>query len=140
MEPNNTDTAETPPKRNRSRTTKLIPIGVVVLVVVIALVVVSRPVPGQRTNTDTSVTVIVSVAEGAATTEYPITLQEGGDPEHEADHVIEPLQGTNGVSSATLDWSSGAVVLRVEFDPAVVSSAEIANVIAESGYLAAPTK
>jgi len=139
MEPNSVEQGETPPKSNKSRATKLIPIGVVLLILGIALAVVSRPAPGQRTTSDTSVHVVVSVADGSEVAEYPIVLQEGGDPAHEADHVIEPLQGVEGVSSATLDWSSG-ILLTVEFDPAVVSASDIANIIAESGYLAAPTK
>lgn len=123
----------------KSRVAKLVPVGIAVLVVIAAFALLSRPVPGQRTNTDTSVRLVVGAGEAKKKASYPIGLREGGDPAHEADHVMEPLLGVNGVSAVTMDWSQG-VVLIVEFDPAVVSSADIANAIAGSGYLVAPTQ
>jgi len=124
-------------KPRRSRAVRVVPIIIIVLMVVLAVVLVSRPTPGARTTTESSVRVIVSTASGSATSEFPVALQEGGDPEHEADHIIEPLQGIAGISTVTLDWSSD-LVLTVEFDPTVVSSQDIANVLAKSGYLAPP--
>jgi len=130
---------EAAPKPNKSPVVKLVAIVIVVLVVVAAFALISRPVPGRRTGTDTSVRLIVGAAAAKQAAKYPIALQEGGDPAHEADHVMEPLQGVNGVSTVTMDWSDG-VVLIVEFDPALISASDIANVIAQSGYLQAPTQ
>jgi copper chaperone CopZ len=128
---------ESPAKPKRPSAIRWVAVIVVVVMVGAAFVLASRPVPGQRTTTETSVHVVIVAAKGDATSAFPIALQEGGDAEHEADHVIEPLQGLDGVTSAKLDWSSG-LVLTVEFDSAVVSAQEIANAIAKSGYLANP--
>jgi len=117
---------------------KYVAIGIVIVMVIVAFAVMSRPVPGQRTSTATSLSVIIG-GEGGSQAKYPILLREGGDPAHEADHIVEPLLDMDGVATATLDWSNG-VFLIVEFDPAVVSSSDIANAIAQSGYLAAPTQ
>jgi len=111
----------------------------VVLMVVLGVVFASRPTPGSRTTTATSVRVVVSTAPGASTAEFPVALQEGGDPEHEADHIIEPLQGLDGISDVTLDWSSG-LTLRVRFNPAMVTAQTIEDELSESGYLAQPAQ
>jgi copper chaperone CopZ len=118
---------------------RLIPIALVALIVVLAFGIVSRPVPGERISTDTSLQIVVSSASAAEQVEFPIQLQEGNDPEHEADHVIEPLKGMAGIASATLDWSS-SLVLVVDYDPAQVSSPQIADTLAKIGYLKAPTQ
>jgi len=126
---------QTPVKPKRSRAVRVASILIVVVIVGAAFALVSRPAPGQRTTTDTSVQVVIVAARGDASAEFPIALQEGGDPEHEADHVFEPLQGLSGVSSAKLDWSSG-LVLTVEYDSSAISAEQIADTVAKSGYLA----
>jgi len=126
-------------KTSKPRLMRVVPIVVVVLMVVLGVVFASRPTPGSRTTTATSVRVVVSTAPGASTAEFPVALQEGGDPEHEADHIIEPLQGLGGISEVTLDWSSG-LVLTVEFDPSLVTAQDIESELSKSGYLAQPTQ
>ena len=137
MEPTNTadDTTAAPAKR--SALVRFAPIIVVVLLVVLAVVVLSRPAPGRKTTTETSTAVIVSTASPAESVQYPITLVEGGDAAHEADHVFEPLMGVDGVASAKLDWSSG-VALTVEFDPEIISAQEVASIVMSSGYVSTP--
>lgn len=131
----NSEDSQAPVKSKRSSSVRWVPIVVVILIVGAALVVLSRPTPGRRTTTDTSASVIVTTAEGNANADFPIVLQEGGDASHEFDHIVEPLQGVAGVSSATLDWSSG-LVLTVTFDTAAISAQEVADRLAASGYLA----
>lgn len=130
---------EVPVKPKKPAMVRWAPVIVVAVIVIAAFAIVSKPAPGRRTTTDTSVHMVIGNAQPATTTEYPITLQEGGDPAHEADHVLEPLQGVEGVAAATLDWSGG-IVLKVEHDPDVVSAQKIANLMATSGYLSAPTE
>lgn len=121
----------------RSLPVRVMPFVVIAILVVVAIAVVSRPTPGSRTTTDTSVRVVIGMGEPVDQARYPVALQEGGDAAHEADHIFEPLQGAQGVSAATLDWSNG-IVLSVEFDPGEISSAEVANLIAQTGYLQPP--
>lgn len=115
----------------------LITIIVVVGIIALAASVLSRPTFGQKTTTDTSVKVVVGQSKPASEAQFRITLKEGGDPAHEVDHVIEPLKGVWGLSTATMDWSSG-VVLTVTYDPAEVSEQDIAARLAEGGYAPAP--
>jgi copper chaperone CopZ len=96
----------------------------------------SRPTVGTRTSTDTSVSVIIGTAKGTESSTFPITLQEGGDPGHEVDHVLTPIKGIDGVANATLDWASG-VNLTVTHDPAVITAEKIEGLLAESGYISA---
>ena len=124
----------------KSTAARIAPILVVVLLVAVAFALVSRPTAGRKTTSDTSVSVIIGNGRGDAKAQYPIALQEGGDPAHESDHVFESLQGLEGVAVATLDWSTGAVVLTVSLDQEKISASEIANALAGSGYLAAPTQ
>jgi len=126
---------QTPVKPKRSRAVRVASVLIVVVIVGAAFALVSRPAPGQRTTTDTSVQVVIVAARGDASAEFPIALQEGGDPVHEADHVFEPLQGLSGVTSAKLDWSSG-LVLTVEYDSSAITPEQIAETVAKSGYLA----
>ena len=128
-----TETADAPVRR--PALVRFAPLIIVALLLVAAFAIVSRPEPGRRTSTETSTTVVVSAASPAESVEYPIQLQEGGDAAHEADHIFEPLAGTEGVASAKLDWSSG-VVLTVSYDPAVIEAQEIASLVMSSGYLA----
>jgi copper chaperone CopZ len=140
MRQSSTPQSTTEPGRPRkSRAAKLVPIAIVVLVIVAAALVLSRPTAGTRTTTDTSVTIVVSNADAVETESYPVTLLEGSDPGHEADHIIDSVRQVPGVALATLDWSSG-LVLSVEFDPEVVSAPEIAGALAAAGYLVAPAQ
>lgn len=138
MTQNNPASAEETDRPRKSLPTRIVPIVVVIVLVAAAFAVISRPAPGRRTATDTSVQIFIGQGEAKGTSAYPVVLQEGGDPAHEADHVIEPLKGVDGVASATFDWSSG-LVLEVAFDPDVISAQEIADLMAQSGYLAAPS-
>lgn len=136
-QPVETQEAAEEPKPAKSRAAKLVPIAIVALVVVAAVVVLSQPSPGTRTSTDTSVTFVVSPANAVETLSYPIRLLEGTDPDHEAAHIIDPLKGLPGVATATVDWSSGLVIV-VEYDPEYISEQQIAQALAAGGYLVAP--
>ncbi len=139
MDPSSESVEKAQPKSGRSSFVRLVPIAIVILVAVVAFAVISRPVPGQRTTSDTSVRMIVGSGAGEQAAKYPVALREGGDPAHEADHVMEPLQGVEGISTVTLDWANG-VALIVEFDSDVITASDIAGIIASSGYLAAPAQ
>lgn len=135
----NAHVAESSAGSRRSRRTKLVPLAVIAIILVGAFAIMSKPTFGSRTMGDSWVKVVVGESSDAQETRLPITLQEGGDPAHEVDHVIEPLKEAEGLSTATLDWSSG-VFLTVTFDPEVITSQEIANLLRQSGYLAAPVQ
>jgi copper chaperone CopZ len=131
-----TGTAEKPMPA-KSRAAKLVPIGIVVLVVVAAVIVLSQPSPGTRTATETSVSFVVSSAKAVETRTYPIRLLEGSDPDHEAAHIVDSVKGLPGVATATVDWSSG-LVLVVEYDPEYIAEQQISQALTASGYLVAP--
>lgn len=128
---------EQEPRPKKPLAIRLAPIIVIAVVVAVAASVLSRPMPGQKTSTDTSVTLVVNTADANKEVTFPITLQEGGDPAHESDHIFEPLLGEPGIATTTLDWSSG-VVISITYDSESVSESEIGRLLAESGYLTVP--
>jgi len=128
-----------PAAKRRPLAVRLLPFIVIAIVLGLAAFVLSQQVVGQRTTTDTSVSVVISADEGSATSVYPIQLLEGGDPAHEVDHVIGPLQTIPGISTAKLDWAS-EMTLTVVYDPGVISEQQIADALAKAGYLKAPTQ
>lgn len=118
---------------------KMIPLIVVGVILLGAFAAMSRPSFGTRIAKDKSVKVIVGDATGGKEIQFPISLQEGSDPLHEVDHVIEPLKGLDGVASATLDWSSG-FTLTIAYDPNAITSDELSGAMARGGYVSESPK
>lgn len=110
----------------------------VALVVGFAFVVTSMA-PGRRTTTDTYVSIDMSKASGDATYRSLIVLQEGGDPAHEFDHIVQPLQGVDGIAEVKLDWSSG-IWLEVTYDSSAIAEDELAALVASTGYAGVPAQ
>lgn len=89
--------------------------------------------PGTRTQDGQVVTEIISAADGNATVDFDIELQEGGDAAHEAAHIFESIQ-SQAIESASLDGST--LTLRVRYDSASIEEADIRQMLASKGYIA----
>lgn len=89
--------------------------------------------PGKRTQDGQIVTEIISTAEGDATAVFDITLKEGGDPAHEADHVFESIQ-SQAIERASFDAST--LKLQVQYDSALIAEGDIRQMLATAGYVA----
>jgi len=89
--------------------------------------------PGKRTQDGQIVTEIISTAEGDATAVFDITLKEGGDPAHEADHVFDSIQ-SQAIERASFDAST--LKLQVQYDSALIAEGDIRQMLATAGYVA----
>lgn len=89
--------------------------------------------PGKRTQDGQIVTEIISTAEGDATAVFDITLKEGGDPAHEADHVFDSIQ-SQAIEKASFDAST--LKLQVQYDSALIAEGDIRQMLATAGYVA----
>lgn len=89
--------------------------------------------PGKRTQDGQIVTEIISTAQGDATAVFDITLKEGGDPAHEADHVFESIQ-SQAIERASFDAST--LKLQVQYDSALIAEGDIRQMLATAGYVA----
>ena len=90
--------------------------------------------PGKRIQTGNVITKTLGTANGNATASFDIALQEGGDAEHEADHVFEAL-ANQAVASASLDVEN--LRLDVRFDDAQATESDIRRLLVASGYVKA---
>lgn len=108
-------------------------LGIGLAIGVVAIITMSRPQPGSITTNGDAVTQIVNDIEPDATSTFTITLQEGGDAEHESAHIFESLQHP-GVASVTLNTAD--LMLRVTYDSAAVSEDTLRSRLLETGYLA----
>lgn len=108
--------------------------GVAVAVVVaFAALTLGGEQPGSIVRKDGLVTMIIGEASPDASVTYDITLQEGGDADHESSHIFDLLQ-FGGIRSATLDTS--AVTLTVEYDSSRIAEQAIRQPLAQAGYVA----
>ncbi len=89
--------------------------------------------PGKRTQDGQIVTEIISTAQGDATAVFDITLKEGGDPAHEADHVFDSIQ-SQAIEKASFDAST--LKLQVQYDSALIAEGDIRQMLATAGYVA----
>lgn len=107
-------------------------VGAVAVVAILAYQAVSDP-PGKRMQDGQRLTEIISIAEGDATAVFDITLQEGGDALHEADHVFESIQ-SQAIERATFD--AATITLTVEYDSSAIGESDIRSMLASRGYVA----
>lgn len=107
-------------------------VGATAIVGILVYQAVADP-PGKRTLDGQVVTEIISVAQGDSTAEFDITLQEGGDPTHEADHVFESIQ-SQAIQQASFDGST--LKLQVQYDSKLIAEGDIRQMLASRGYVA----
>lgn len=88
--------------------------------------------PGKRVQDGQVVTEIISTAKGDATATFGITLTEGADALHEADHVFDTIQ-SEAIERASLDIST--LDLRVAYDSALIAEGDIRQMLGAKGYL-----
>ena len=135
-----TQDEQAPAPERRSPAKLIITIAVAGAIVAVAFAVMSRPTPGQRTTTDTSVTVVLSAAEGSAQAQYPVTLLEGGDP------LTSPTTSSSRFRASRAfpqPHSTGRAELLCSPSRSIrrtTSAQEVANALAQSGYLQTPTQ
>lgn len=89
--------------------------------------------PGKRIQDGQVLTEIISTAKADATVEFDITLQEGGDPAHEADHVFESIQ-SQAIERASFDAST--LKLEVQYDSGLIAEDDVRQMLASRGYVA----
>ena len=89
--------------------------------------------PGKRTQDGQIVTEIISTTKGDAAVVFDITLKEGGDPTHEADHVFDSIQ-SQAIDRASFDAST--LKLEVQYDSASIAEGDIRQMLATAGYVA----
>ena len=105
---------------------------VLVVIGVIVGVAMNSNTAGTKQRDGSVVSQTISAAEGNATASFVIALQEGGDAEHEAEHVFEAFQSP-GIASVSLDTQS--LALQVRYDDAATSESVIRKLLLGSGYL-----
>ena len=88
--------------------------------------------PGKREQAGDVVTKTIGNAEARASTTFVITLQEGGDAAHEADHVFASI-ASPAIASASFDVKT--LELEVDYDDALIERAEIRRLLLAAGYV-----
>jgi hypothetical protein len=88
---------------------------------------------GSKSQSGDVVTSTISAIEANASASFDITLKEGGDAEHEADHVFEAVKDP-AIASASLDVTS--LKLEVRYDKASITEADIRRKLVQAGYVA----
>lgn len=106
-------------------------IGVAAIVGILVYQAMADP-PGKRTQDGSVVTEIISTAKGDATGSFDITLKEGGDGLHEADHVFESI-GSPAIEWASFDAST--LKLAVRYDSSLIAEQDIRQMLSAQGYL-----
>lgn len=89
--------------------------------------------PGTVKSEGTIVTKNVSAVEPNATASFPIRLLEGGDAEHESEHIFGTLEHP---SIARLSFDTATLTLTVEYDAGGTSEDDIRSALASAGYIA----
>lgn len=105
----------------------------IVTVVAVTAFTLGGEQPGSIIRKDGLVTMIIAEANPDASVTYDITLQEGGDADHESSHIFDLLQ-FQGIRSVTLDTQS--VTLTVEYDSTRIDEQAIRQPLAQAGYVA----
>lgn len=90
--------------------------------------------PGKRERSGDVVSETLGSAEAKATSSFDITLQEGGDAAHEADHVFDSIKNP-ALASAALNVKT--LKLEVRYDDALIKESEIRQMLAKAGYVRA---
>jgi len=106
--------------------------AVLVVIGVIVVVAASSTSVGTREQEGTVISQTLSVAKPNATATFVIALQEGGDAEHESEHIFKSVQSP-GIESASLDTQT--LSLQVRYDDSVIEESDIRTLLAGAGYL-----
>ena len=111
-------------------------IWVVVAVVLgaVLIYVANSDLPGKREQFGDVVSKTIGGAESKATASFDITLLEGGDAEHEADHVFEAIKSP-AIASASFDVKT--LKLEVRYDDALIKESGIRQLLVASRYVKA---
>ena len=107
-------------------------IGIVLIAAVLIYQATSN-LPGKRVQDGDLITLTISTVEPNATATFDITLQEGGDAAHEADHVFKSIDNMAGIASAT--FNTNTLTLEVRYNGSKISEAGIRQLLADSGYV-----
>ena len=113
---------------------------VAIIALVFAVAVVPRAFtdqPGTRKVQGTEVAVTIAAVKTNAVARYRTRLTEGGDPQHEIQHMVEALTGLPGVGEAALDAET--LELAVTYDDSVIDDGPIRDRLMEAGYVV-PTR
>lgn len=115
---------------------KVRPVQLVVLIVIaivgMAALATGGDQPGTVKSEGTTVTKNVSAIEPNATASFPIRLLEGGDAEHESEHIFGTLDHP---SIARLEFDTVALTLTVHYDSNGTSEDSIRAQLASAGYI-----
>jgi len=107
-------------------------ITVLVLGVVFGLIALASRGPGVTVSSKTSVTRTLGSAQPKSSATFTVKI-EGGDISHGATHVFDVLATLPGLNSATVE--AQGPTLRVTFDPAAVTEAQIRAVLQDASLL-----
>lgn len=88
--------------------------------------------PGKTERAGDVITKTLGTANANASATFDITLQEGGDPAHESDHVFEAVK-LPAVESATFNIATSK--MEVRYDSAQIDEPTLGSALAMSGYM-----
>ena len=107
-------------------------VGALMIVAILVYQATSNP-PGKRVQDGDLITQTISTVEPNATATFDITLQEGGDAAHEADHVFKSIDNMAAIASAT--FNTKTLALEVRYDSSQISEAGVRQLLASAGYV-----
>lgn len=105
-----------------------------VILVPMAVYLITSDLPGKREQSGDVVSKTLGTAEPKATASFDITLREGGDPGHEADHIFESVKNP-AIASAAFNLKT--LELKVRYDDALITEPDIGQLLATAGYIQA---
>lgn len=88
--------------------------------------------PGSQTIEGSVITKNVSAIEPDASASFKIRLQEGGDAEHESEHIFSTLEHP---SIARLKFDTATLLLTVHYDSAGTTEDVIRTQLVTTGYI-----
>jgi len=107
-------------------------VGALMVVAILVYQATSNP-PGKRVQDGDLITQTISTVEPNATATFDITLQEGGDAAHEADHVFKSIDNMAALASAT--FNTKTLTLEVRYDSSQISEAGVRQLLVTAGYV-----
>ncbi len=108
-------------------------VAAVAVVIVMTALVTGGTQPGSIKTDGNIITMTVSRIDPTASAMFDITLQEGGDAEHESTHVFQSLENP---AIATLALDTTALTLTVAYDASVITEDQLRQHLVQSGYVA----
>ncbi|MBA4370808.1 MAG: hypothetical protein C0418_04435 [Coriobacteriaceae bacterium] len=109
---------------------------VAVVLVPLAIYLVTSDLPGRREQSGDVVTKTLASVEAKAASSFDITLQQGADAAHEADHVFDSVKNP-AVASASFNVKT--LELEVRYDDALIEESDIRQLLITAGYVKATT-